>query len=99
MSRANVRELDDVRERFATWLADNDTVICVYENHDLGSREVGARFALPYSREAAARLVVGSSRAPDTRMGLGWRYILTARCDDVPSAMRALLNEPQRRAL
>lgn len=81
------------RERLERWFADEDTVACIFENHDLGSRMVGTRIALPYRKAEAQQMRIKIDRAPDTSMGLGWRYILVAKCDDVQATLEALAND------
>lgn len=64
--------------------------IGVFENHDMSHPELGRRFALLFDKNQFDSAVIGSTRAPDTKMGLGWRYLLVAKClntDDVMGAM------------
>ncbi len=80
--------------RFERWFADGDTTACVFENKDLGHRDIGRRIVLPYTKEAAAGMAIGTSRAPDmAAIGLGWRYVLVARCTTPAEALAALGNE------
>lgn len=75
------------------WLADGDTWVGVFENRDLGHRDFGARCAFPFALSDGSfeRAEIGRVHAPDGRMiGLGWRYVLVAKCRDVESALEAL---------
>lgn len=69
---------NEAHKRFADWLS-HEWGIAVFENHDLGSAMVGHRFAIPVDRSALDAAKIGESRAPDTALGLGWRYILIAK--------------------
>ncbi|HQR20092.1 MAG TPA: hypothetical protein PKV98_04455 [Burkholderiaceae bacterium] len=79
----------DAEERAADWLA-HGWAIGVFENKDLGSRNVGARFALPFAPEQLANAKVGEARAPDSAHGLGWRYILVAKPTTVADTINAV---------
>lgn len=59
----------EMAEIFVEWLNRGDDVI-IFENRDLGHREVGHRLAMPwYPDEPDPR------QAPDNNAtGLGWRY-------------------------
>lgn len=84
------------RQAIERWFADGDTWVGVFENHDLGSQQVGVRCAFPFtlsngSMEASR---VGSTKAPDgSRIGMGWRYVLVAKCRTADEAMAALFRE------
>jgi hypothetical protein len=78
--------------RFADWLS-KGWLIGIFENHDLDSRDVGVRFALPFGPEFADAKI-GEARAPDTKAyGLGWRYILTAKPETVEQAIELIFKE------
>lgn len=68
--------LETPEQIFTRWLADGETWIGIFENHDLGSRDVGLRRAWSYDLAKIDEAKVGKTRAPDTEEGLGWRYIL-----------------------
>jgi hypothetical protein len=79
-------------ERFADWLS-HGWAIGVFENKDLGSRDVGLRYAMPFDREQMAMAVIGDTRGPDTpAYGLGWRYILVAKPSTVDEAVKAVFD-------
>lgn len=63
-------------ETFDRWLSDGETWIGIFENHDLGHPDVGRRIALSYHLADKDQAEVGKTRAPDTGVGMGWRYIL-----------------------
>lgn len=68
---------ETTNETFTRWVSDGATFIGIFENQDLGSREVGRRFAMPFDASLDEKAVVGVTRAPDTKQhGLGWRYLL-----------------------
>ena len=78
------------REAAGRWLA-TGWAIAVFENHDLGSMNVGHRFALPFDQADVAKMEIGKSRAPDGPYGMGWRYLLVAKpatADELIDAMR-----------
>ncbi len=72
---------------FTRWLSDGETWIGVFENHDLGSPGVGHRFALSFALSVIDMAEVGKQRAPDTKLGLGWRYILIGKARSVQEAV------------
>ena len=64
------------------WFADGDTWAGLFENQDLGHRDVGQRCAFPFSASDGSfeKAEVGKTRAQDGRtIGLGWRYILKGK--------------------
>jgi hypothetical protein len=79
-------------QRCGDWLA-HGWAIAVFENHDLGSRDVGRRFALPFSKADCDAMEIGTSRAPDTPQGLGWRYVLAAKPATADEAVRAIFRD------
>lgn len=81
---------EPVEARLARWFEDGDTTVCVFENKDLGSRDIGRRIALPYTKLAAEGMAIGTSRAPDGSYGLGWRYLLVARAHNPAEVLAAL---------
>ena len=84
---------ETTEQRLARWFADGDTTVCVFENKDLGHRDLGRRIALPYSKADAEAMAIGTSRAPDSpHAGIGWRYILVGRAHS-PEEVDALLKE------
>ena len=82
---------ETTEQRLARWFADGDTVVCVFENKDLGHYDIGRRIALPYTKAIAESVAIGTSRAPDSDVGLGWRYILVGRAHS-PEEVTALLD-------
>lgn len=90
MSTGDDIYLGTMRSTLERWFSDPDTVVGIFENHDLGSVYCGQRIGFPYTREVAAKLEVGRSRAPDTTRVIGWRYILVAKCDSVEAAVAAM---------
>jgi hypothetical protein len=83
------------------WLADGDTWIGVFENHDLGHPQVGTRCAFPFSLSDGSFEMgrIGETRAPDGQfIGLGWRYILVAKCKEAGPALFELRHNVQDKA-
>lgn len=97
MNHGGSNPMESCEERFARWFADGDTTACVFENKDLGHPQIGRRVAFPYTKANAEAMAIGTSRAPDSSLyGLGWRYILVARCNTVEEAMAALDEDRQK---
>ena len=64
------------------WL-DRGDGCAVYENHDLGSRELGARQFVSYGSPAAQlETAEPPVQMPDIRRAINWRYQLVAVCKD-----------------
>lgn len=74
------------------WVSDEDTWIGVFENHDLSSRDCGRKFALPFSLSDGSFEVaeLNKTKAPDTKMGLGWRFLLVWKGTDPQEAYDAM---------
>ncbi len=72
----------DMNATIDRWFTDPDPGdwAGVFENHDLGHENLGMRFALFYGADQDEKAVVGETHAPDTSFGLGWRYLLVAKC-------------------
>ena len=62
------------------WFADGKTWVGVFENKDLGHQNQGHRIGLPFDIARKSTAVLNHSHAPDGSYGLGWRYILVAKC-------------------
>ena len=78
------------------WFSDPDTWVGIFENHDLGHPQVGLRCAFPFriSDGSLDKAEVNKTRAPDGRtIGLGWRYLLVAKCKDADATLIALRRE------
>lgn len=76
-------------ETFARWLSDGSTWIGVFENQDLGHRDLGRRIALAYDDAFDDQAAIGKTHAPDRReTGPGWRYLLVAKLRDAGEAER-----------
>jgi hypothetical protein len=89
---------DDQKQRLliASWFNDADTWVGVFENHDLGHPDRGLRCAFPFaiSDGSMEKSIVGQTRAPDGRIiGMGWRYLLVAKCSTAEEALAHLRNE------
>lgn len=82
-------------ETFARWLSDGETWIGVFENHAMNSATHGARFALSFDNSQYDAAEVGKTRAPDTRMGLGWKYILAGKYRSAEEAYAAVFSEEE----
>lgn len=85
---------EKVRATYTRWLADGTTWIGMFENHDLGHRDVGHRISLAFDDSQFDAGIVGTTRAPDRQdIGLGWRYILIAKLRTVDEAVTWLKHE------
>jgi len=91
---SNIRMSDTpVNVKIHEWLddpADPGDWVGVFENHDLGHPDLGARFALLYGAEQWDAAEVGKTHGPDTSLGLGWRYILIGKFRDADDAIEAM---------
>jgi hypothetical protein len=91
--KAPVGVTETSRDTFARWLADGSSWIGIFENHDLGHFDLGRRIALPYDMELFDRAEL-KMRAPDHKsIGLGWRYLLVAKCQTVTSALAQMTTD------
>jgi hypothetical protein len=80
-----------VAATFTRWLGNATTRIGVFENKDLGHRDVGRRIALPYEAKDLDQAELGKAQAPDSAIiGFGWRYLLVAKCSTVDEALAEL---------
>ena len=70
------------RDLFERWLTRGD-LIAAFENQDLSSADCGRIVFMPVTQDDAAKLVVGETRAPDSKFGLGWRFILKGLAYDL----------------
>ena len=78
---------------FARWMRNGDTWIGVFENAALDSADMGRKLALPFDTSLFDGAVIGKDHAPDTSIGLGWKYILVAKCRSVEEALTAMDDE------
>lgn len=85
---------DNQAEVFKRWLSDGETWIGVFQNQALDSSNRGHRFALSFDMENFGEAEVGKTCAPDTSFGLGWKYILIAKCLTVEEAVASMKEEP-----
>jgi len=83
----------DERSKFVGWLEDGETFIGVFENQALDSIQCGHRYAMSFWMDQWEQAEVGKTRAPDTKMGLGWKYILIGKTDDPDEAIKMLKGE------
>jgi hypothetical protein len=78
------------RKTFSRWL-NGQAWIGVFECADLSSEQVGRRVAFHYDISEWDRAEVGKTTAPDhPAYGLGWRFLLKAKCRTVEEAVAAL---------
>ena len=95
MTPQEVRASESVEQVFTRWLADGQTWIGVFENHDLGHRDLGRRVAFSFDVSQLHTVTLQQTRCVDhPSIGLGWRYLLVAQCHTVQDALRALRGEP-----
>jgi hypothetical protein len=67
------------------WLSRGDGV-AIYENHDMGHRDLGLGRMLSYGSPAAQiEADYPSDRMPDLGHEINWRYVLIATCKRVPA--------------
>lgn len=76
----------EMRIKLNQWLSDGQAWVGVFENHDLGSPDVGRRVAMAFDIAQFDVATLGM-RAPDTRTLIGWRYGLVAKCKTVEEAL------------
>jgi hypothetical protein len=71
--------------------ADPGDWVGVFENNDLGHRDLGTKMGLLYDQSEWDKAVVGKTIGPDTaEFGLGWRYILIAKSESAAGAKCAM---------
>jgi hypothetical protein len=88
-----IHDDDKNRKIIEVWFTDPDTWVGIFENHDLGHPQQGLRCAFPFriSDGSMSWSEIGKTRAPDGRtIGLGWRYILVAKCTTADEALKSL---------
>ncbi len=80
----------EIRRALIRWFSDNDTVVGVFQNKDLGHPDIGRKVAFPYAAALGdeMRTKIGRMSAPDHEaIGLGWRYKLVSVADTVQEAL------------
>lgn len=84
---------DDINETIDRWFreADPGDWVGVFENHDLGHPDLGIKLGFVYGEDQWDGAKIGRTSGPDTKaFGLGWRYLLIAKCrtpDEAKDAM------------
>ena len=84
---------DNIDEVIDRWFRDADSGdwVGVFENHDLGHYDIGRRFGAVYGAEQWDAAVIGRTNGPDNaETGLGWRYLLVAKCRTAVEAKEAM---------
>ncbi len=81
---------DNQAEVFKRWLSEPGDWIGVFQNQALDSSLLGHKFALRFGVEQWDHAEIGKTRAPDTQFGMGWKYILIAKCQTIESAVEAM---------
>lgn len=80
-----------VLPKLQQWLADGESWIGGFENHDLGHPEIGRRVLFVFDDSQWEDAKLGSTRSPDhAEIGLGWRYVLGLKTRDAEEAHRWL---------
>jgi len=79
LMRQNLQQLLDKGDP-GDWLG-------VFECEALDSHWLGLRFAMLFDKSDFDKVTIGKTHAPDTKLGLGWRFILKAKCLTVDEAM------------
>lgn len=85
-----------LRAQLQSWFTDPDTWAGVFENQDLGSQYIGERCCFPFKLSDGSfdAAVIGTTSAPNGKtIGLGWRYILVAKCQGPDEVLQHLLRE------
>ena len=81
---------ETLEQKFTRLLADGTSWIGVFQNQDLGHSRIGECIAFAFDTSQLEAAKIGSTRAPDhANYGLGWRYILIAKCATVDEAVFA----------
>lgn len=75
------------KDALTRWLSDDSSIVCVFQNQALDSSNAGQRIALCYDLALWDALEVGKTRAPDTTIGTGWKYILVGKAKTVEEAI------------
>ncbi|HUT76972.1 MAG TPA: hypothetical protein VM285_04760 [Polyangia bacterium] len=88
-----VSERDSLVSTVSGWLEDGSTIVGVFENVALDSQLLGHRVAFPFELDLADRLILGSTRAPDSaKLGfIGWRYVLKLKSTDAEEVVGSVL--------
>ena len=88
MAKVHTADIDTVIDR---WFRDADPGdwCGVFENHDLGHPDLGRKLGLMFPIEQWSEVTIGKTCAPDTEIGLGWRYLLVAMCKTADEANAA----------
>ena len=82
------------KEKIAQWLQGH-TAVGVFQNKDLGHPQVGRKVAIPYDYDDLQEAEIGKTTCHDTaELGLGWRYILIAKCQTLQEVVDAMQEEP-----
>lgn len=82
------------RQQIERWLADGETWVGVFENHDLGSHNVGDRIAIPFDIKQIELAHVGRMHAPELARKFGhipWQMVLVTKCKTADEVEAALL--------
>jgi hypothetical protein len=73
---------------------DNGDWLGVFEGQDLSDRRtLGLRFAMLFDGSQFDTAEIGRTCAPDTKLGLGWRFLLQAKCRTIDEAMEWFAEE------
>jgi hypothetical protein len=81
------------KETVARWL-NIGTTVGVFQNKDLGHPDIGRKVAMPFDYDEFQTAEIGTTRCPDNpTVGLGWRYILVAKCDTLQEVVDAMVEE------
>lgn len=83
------------RQKFENLLAKGDEGdwLGVFECEALDSRMLGLRFAMLFDKADFEKAEIGRTSAPDTQFGVGWKFILKAKCLTVDEAMEWFADE------
>lgn len=86
-----------MREKFEALLAKGDEGdwIGVFECEALDSSMLGFRFAMLFDAADFDTVEIGRTHAPDTQFGLGWKFLLKARCRTAGQAMEWFAEEDE----
>jgi len=74
------------------WFTDPDPGdwVGVFENQDMGHPDLGMKFGMLYGADQDDKATIMKTHAPDTTFGLGWRYLLVAKCHTADEAKEAM---------
>lgn len=66
-----------MKEKILGWIK-GGSIIGVFQNKALDSATCGQKLYMGFEPSQESLMTIGKSHAPDTRCGMGWKYLLIA---------------------